>query len=143
MKTLNEKGILDYTGATVSWICAVHCLAMPLLITTLPLVGLSFLADETTEWVLIGLSIVVALISLLPAYFNQHHKIRIILIFASGISLIMLSHLAFEDELLWNIPLVLAGAFLITAAHFINRRLCRDCENCKNISSIQREIVHR
>ncbi|NJM53931.1 MAG: MerC domain-containing protein [Blastocatellia bacterium] len=49
MQTYNEKEILDYTGATVSWICAVHCLAMPFFITFLPVIGLSFLADEITE----------------------------------------------------------------------------------------------
>ena len=135
MQNINEKGILDYTGAAVSWVCAVHCLAMPLLLTILPLIGLSFLVDEMTEWILIGISATIALISLLPAYFTQHRKIRTILLFASGIGLVVLSHLVFEDELMWNIPLVLSGAILITAAHFINRRLCRDCENCKNISS--------
>ncbi len=134
MQTFNEKGILDYSGVTVSWICAAHCLAMPLLITILPLIGLSFLVDETTEWLIIGLSGLIALISLVPAYFNRHRKMRSILLFAFGISLILLSHLAFEDELLWNIPLVLTGAILITAAHFINRRLCRDCENCQEIT---------
>lgn len=140
MKTFNEKGILDYIGATISWICAVHCLAMPLLITMLPLIGLSFLADETTEWILIGLSMAFALISLLPAYFKQHRKIRTILLFAFGIGLILLSHLVFEDELVWNIPLVLSGAALITSAHFINRHLCRDCKNCQDYKLVQNAV---
>ena len=47
---------LDKAGATASLACAVHCALMPLVVTLLPLVGLGFLADERTEWALLGLS---------------------------------------------------------------------------------------
>ncbi|MEK7724337.1 MAG: MerC domain-containing protein, partial [Acidobacteriota bacterium] len=59
MQTLHEKGVLDYTGAAVSWACAIHCLAMPFLITALPLFGLGFLTDETTEMIFILVSVII------------------------------------------------------------------------------------
>jgi hypothetical protein len=126
----NVLGWLDTTGATASWLCAVHCIVLPFTISLLPLAGLSFLLDETTERVFIGISTLVAALSLLPAYFRQHGKIRTLVLFASGISLVVASHLAFEDNLVVQIPFLVIGAILITIAHLINRRLCRACIAC-------------
>lgn len=121
---------LDAAGATASWACAIHCLALPFLISLLPLIGLSFLLSETTERVFIGISIVLAVISLLPAYFREHGKLRSIFLAAAGIGLIILTHLLFEEDLTVKIIFLLTGAILISAAHFLNRRLCRACEVC-------------
>lgn len=66
-QTFNANGLLDKTGATVSWLCAAHCLAMPFLISFLPLLGVSFLAHEGIEYLIVGVSIIIALITLLPA----------------------------------------------------------------------------
>lgn len=124
---------LDALGATISWACAVHCLALPFLISLLPLIGLSFLLDETTERVFIGISVVLAVLSLLPAYFREHGKLRSIFLAAAGIGLIVLTHLLFEDDLIFKLIFLLSGAILISVAHIINRRLCRACEVCATV----------
>ena len=131
MQTFNEKGILDYTGATVSWICAIHCLAMPFIISVLPLIGLSFLADETTEWLIILGSLILALLSLVPAFLKKHGKYQTLLLFTVGFGFIGLSHLYFEDDLSWKLPFILCGAILITSAHLLNRHYCRTCKVCQ------------
>jgi ABC-type phosphate transport system ATPase subunit len=41
--TINEKGILDYTGSAISWLCAAHCVLMTPAVTVLPL-------DEATSF---------------------------------------------------------------------------------------------
>jgi len=130
-QTLNSNGFWDKTGATVSWVCAVHCLAMPFIISFLPLLGISFLAHEGIEYIIIGFSIVIALVSLLPAYFRQHRKIRTLLLFISGICFFIFADILFEESLTGKITFVLIGASLVTSAHFINRRLCRNCQNCE------------
>ncbi len=122
--------ILDYSGTTVSWVCIVHCLAMPFIISFLPLFGLSFLADETTEIVIIGVSIILALISFLPAYFKHHRKLHSILLFFVGIAFIVFSHRFFESKLLWQVPFLLCGAISITAAHLLNLYYCKTCKDC-------------
>jgi len=129
-QTFNSDGLLDKTGATVSWICAAHCLAMPFLVSFLPLLGISFLAREGVEYVFIGFSVAIALTSLLPAYFKQHRKIRTLLLFVSGICFIAFADALFEDNFFGKVIFVLIGASCVTAAHFINRRLCRDCRAC-------------
>ena len=130
---MNEKigKWLDAAGVTASWACAVHCLALPLLVGVLPLVGLSFLLDETTERIFILVSILLAALSLLPAYFREHGKIRSVFLAAAGIGLIVLTHFFLEENLAAKIVFLIAGAILLSAAHLINRRLCRECAACK------------
>jgi uncharacterized membrane protein len=96
----------------------------------LPLVGLSFLLDETTERIFILISILLAALSLLPAYLREHGKIRSIFLAAAGIGLISLTHFLFEENLTTKIAFLIAGAILLSAAHLINRRLCRECAVC-------------
>ncbi len=129
-QTFNSNGLLDKTGATFSWLCAMHCLAMPFLISFLPLLGVSFLAHEGIEYIIVGISIVIALVTLLPAYFKQHRKIRTLLLFVSGICFVVFADLLFEESIFGKIIFVSVGAMFITTAHFINRRLCRNCQNC-------------
>ncbi len=129
-QTFNSNGFWDKTGAAVSWLCVVHCLAMPFITSFLPLLGITFLAHEGIEYIIIGISIVVALLSLLPAYFQQHRKIRTLFLFVSGICFIIFADRLFEESISGKIIFVLIGASLITSAHFINRRLCRSCQSC-------------
>jgi hypothetical protein len=124
------RSLVDKAGITASWLCAVHCLALPFLIGALPFVGLSFLLDETTERVFIGISVVLAAFSLLPAYFREHGKLRSIFLAAAGIGLILLTHFLLEENLTAKIVFLIGGAILISAAHLLNRRLCRACAVC-------------
>lgn len=126
----NKRGWLDVTGTAVSWLCLIHCVALPFFISILPLIGLSFLLEETTERVFIGISAAVAGLSLLPAYFRKHGKLHSIFLAAAGIGLILVTHLLFEENLTAKIIFLASGAILISAAHLLNRRLCRTCEIC-------------
>jgi hypothetical protein len=121
---------LDAAGATASWACAAHCLALPFLIGALPFVGLTFLLSETTERVFIGVSVVLAILSLLPAYFREHRRLQAVFLAAAGIGLIVLTHFLLEENLILKAVFLIVGAILITAAHLLNRRLCRACAVC-------------
>ena len=121
---------LDKIGATASWLCAIHCLILPLFATLLPLAGLSFLVDETTERVLIGFSAILAGLSLVPAYFRKHRNPSPLLFALGGIGLIAITHLTFEENYLVKLILLISGAALITTAHLKNRALCRSCKVC-------------
>ncbi len=123
---------LDPLGAAASWLCAIHCIVLPFILSFVPLVGLSFLLSETTERIFIGISILLASLTLLPAYFRQHRKLRALSLFSSGIALIFTSHLFLEESLVLKVIFLLSGAMLITGAHLVNRRLCRDCIACAN-----------
>lgn len=130
LQTFKLKSIWDKTGAVFSWICAVHCLTLPFLTAVLPVIGLSFLANEFAEYALIGISVLIALFSLIPAYFNEHGKMRTLLLFAAGISFIFFADKLFEENFTGKIIFVFIGAGLITVSHIINRRLCQSCKKC-------------
>ena len=45
--------VVDNVGACLSFACAIHCMAAPLLMTVLPLVGLGFILSESAELALV------------------------------------------------------------------------------------------
>ena len=118
------NGFWDRTGTTVSWICAIHCILTPLLFSVAPVLGISFLANEGVEYSLIGLSILVATFSLLPAYRRIHRRSGAILLFIGGISFVIAADTLFDEGPLGNAVFVVVGAGLITSAHYCNHRLC-------------------
>lgn len=130
LQTLKLRNIWDKAGAVFSWICALHCLTLPFLTAILPVIGLSFLANEFAEYVLIGISILIALFSLIPAYLNEHGKMRTLLLFAAGISFIFFADKLFEENFAGKLIFVFSGAILITLSHLLNRRLCQSCKKC-------------
>lgn len=130
-RRIYSNDFLDKTGAAASWLCAVHCLAMPFVVSFLPFLGLGFLADEKGEYAFLVLSAVLSSVSLLPAFFKLHRKISILLLFVVGIFTVAAADTLFEEHLAGKIIFVAFGAGLMTAAHLFNRRLCRACLKCE------------
>jgi hypothetical protein len=129
-ETITEGNRLDRLGAAASLACAAHCAAMPSLVGLAPLVGMGFLASEQTEWVLIGLSLGIGSLSLLPSYARKHRQWRPLLLFAFGAGLIAVVRLLVEEGSRLEATTMALGALLIACAHMANRRLCRSCTTC-------------
>lgn len=53
---LNKKSILERLGIGLSILCAIHCMAMPLLLVILPVVSSEILHNHVIEFVLLGFS---------------------------------------------------------------------------------------
>lgn len=129
-QNISTDGFWDKTGAAVSWLCAIHCLAMPFLVSSVTFLGLGALANEGFEYVFIGLSVLTASISLLPGFFRFHRNFNTLLLFSGGFGLMIFADKIFEETGAGKAAFVILGAGLITAAHFLNRYLCRKCQNC-------------
>ncbi len=124
MKTIKLTTRADRFGITASALCAVHCAVMPLVVTSLPLWGLAFLAESWVEGMVIGLSMAVAGLSLGISYYRHHKNVRPAGLLLAGFLLIGAAHYvqpALEQLLL---PL---GGVCIAFAHMINLRLTRPC----------------
>lgn len=122
---------LDKMGAAAALTCAVHCAAMPLVITLLPLFGLTFLADERLEWGLLALSASLGVSSLCLGY-REHRSRRALAVLAVGLSLLALGRISEEREWgRWAVLVVVAGGSTVAASHLLNRRLCRTCRRCR------------
>lgn len=123
---------LDKAGAAASLTCAIHCAVLPLVITLLPLLGLTFLADERLEWGLLGLSALLGVSSLCLG-FREHGRRHALVILAIGLSLIALGHISEERERGRSAVLVVfLGGSTIALSHLLNRRLCRACHQCRS-----------
>ena len=75
MAFINRHINLDKLGMTASLLCAIHCLALPLLISAGLIGGLNWFNHGFTEWSLIILALLIAGKSFLHSYWNQHHSI--------------------------------------------------------------------
>jgi hypothetical protein len=129
-KSTDTSARLDRVGATASLACAIHCALMPLVITLLPLVGLSFLADERIEWALVGSSAVLGISSLCLGR-REHGSRRALAVLSVGLALLVLGRMMEQLHIgVWGVIIVVLGGVTVAGAHFLNRRLCQACRAC-------------
>jgi len=118
---------LDSIGMTASMLCAVHCAVVPLLITTLPLFGLGFLANPLIEWGMIILALFIGIYAIGFSYVRVHHRRLPVILLISGFFIIMTGHLLVTG---WREAIVVPmGGLLIVTAHFFNFRYTGICRN--------------
>ncbi|QHS57559.1 MerC domain-containing protein [Mucilaginibacter sp. 14171R-50] len=116
---------LDNVGMTASTLCAIHCAAVPVFFTSLPLIGLGFLANPWVEWIMIIIALVVGISSIGTSYFKEHHRVLPLLLMLAGFVTIIIGHLFITG---WAEAIVVpAGGFTIAAAHFINYKYAGTC----------------
>ncbi len=117
---------LDFVGFWASALCAVHCLAVPVVVAMGAGNGLAWLSDPWLEFGFIGAAIAIAGWSLARSYFQHHRKFTAISVVAGGFLLLLLSRFV-EHE--WEPTLAVLGGIVIAAAHVVNWRLCRQCRS--------------
>ncbi len=115
--------LADRFGATVSFLCAVHCALLPLVIAALPMLGLGFLADHRFERVFVVFAGVLALSSLLVG-FRRHQSFRAFWFLVPGIVLLLSGIVVDVDHAaVGHAVLVSIGGVLVALAHVVNLRL--------------------
>ncbi|MFI4969276.1 MAG: MerC domain-containing protein [Lysobacterales bacterium] len=115
--------IADRFGATASFLCAVHCALLPLVIAVLPALGLSFLADHRIERAFIIFASVLALTTL-SVGFRRHQRFRAFWFLAPGIVFLLTGILIdIDGNMAVHAMLVAAGGTLVAIAHLTNLRL--------------------
>lgn len=112
---------LDFIGLITSLLCALHCACIPLLLSFSTLAGFHFLGNPWVEYSVVIVSLVIALISFIPAYRIHHRKLSPILILGIGFVFIAMGQTGLLS--ISEIVLTVVGAILISIAHFINWRL--------------------
>ena len=116
---------LGHVGNCASFVCAIHCIAMPFVIALLPAIGMT-LAHGWVEQLILGVAIVCSLLSLCWGY-ATHRQLRVFaFLIAGGLWMYMGLH----DARLHLIGSIIGGGCLIVA-NIMNRRLCRTCSSCK------------
>jgi len=117
---------LDSIGMTASFLCAIHCAIVPLLITSLPLFGLGFLANPWLEWGMIIFALLIGVYAIGLSYVRTHHRFLPMLLLIIGFFIIIAGHLLIRS---WREAIIVPfGGLFIVAAHFFNFRYTGACK---------------
>jgi hypothetical protein len=115
----------DRFGAVASFLCAIHCAALPFVLALLPLLGLEFLADPRFERAFVVFACALALLTLVNGYRRHRRPVPLMLAFP-GLSLLLLGVTVAEQyQLALHSTLVTCGGVLLASAHFVNLRIDR------------------
>ena len=118
---------LDHIGITASTLCAIHCAIVPALFTSLPLLGLGFLANVWIEWGMILLALAIGTYSIGLSYLRIHRRLLPLCLLIAGFATILLGHVFISG---WpEVIIVPTGGLLIAAAHFVNYKYTGTCRN--------------
>lgn len=113
----------DRFGATASFLCAVHCALLPLVLASLPAIGLGFLANHRFERGFIAFASALALTMLIVG-FRRHRQFRAFWFLVPGILLLAAGIvLDFENNAIAHAVLVAMGGTLVALSHLTNLRL--------------------
>ena len=121
----------DRIGATASFLCALHCAALPFVLAVLPALGLSFLADHLFERIFIACASALAIAVLIRGY-RHHHDPRALLLLAPGLILLWIGGYLVDghDTIGMHALLVALGGTCLALAHLTNLRLQHNGCNC-------------
>jgi hypothetical protein len=115
----------DGLGIATSVACAVHCVILPLILTSLPLFGVNIIHNIYFEWGMIALAFFVGVYALLHGYKTHHRSVTPMVVFIIGFVFLITKQFFLPYEAYFLIPAVV----LIISAHYLNYRLCRKT-NC-------------
>ena len=122
--TSESAGLLDRLAIALSGLCILHCLAMPLLLIVLPIMG-QFSEDHFHQQMLL-LVVPVSSFALLLGYRRHRHAGTLI----GGIAGMLLLFVAgtwvhSEIGIIADRLTTIAGSLLLATAHFYNSRFSR------------------
>jgi hypothetical protein len=137
---------LDFIGSVLSTLCAIHCLAMPIIAGLLPVLGLSFLGDRAFERAACVAMTLLACACLVTGC-RQHRRWWLLALLGTGASLTLGTQFLFAADTAttcakaccaegvnWTQALVMfTGGGLIATAHLLNLRFGRACGCCANV----------
>lgn len=127
----NLQSLPDKSAIALSFLCTIHCLAMPLAVVLLPSIAALPLADEAFHyWMLMGVLPISAYALTMGC--KKHQRYRLLFIGIVGLSLLFFAAFAGHDLLgeTWEKALTIAGATILALGHIGNHRLCQQQERC-------------
>jgi hypothetical protein len=123
------RSFFDYIGVSISAICAVHCLALPVLAISAPYLIGGLIASEALEWGILLTSATLGITSVVAGHLKHRSYAPVrylsVALFALFVGVIMHD----TNPIAHAIFMVLGGS-LMAATHWANLKLCRACPDC-------------
>lgn len=113
---------LDFLGFSASFICAIHCLALPFVLSLGLVGGSSWLLDETMEFFFILASVLIASYAIGKGYVKEHRQITPGLWMLTGFLFLLIGRFLESPA---EHYLTALGGISIAYAHFLNWKLLR------------------
>ena len=129
---IKTKNVTDKLAITLSIACAIHCLALPLILLLLP----SFLVLQLNNEAFHTWMVIIVLPTSVYALFmgcKQHKRYKLLFIGFLGLTLLVLA-LWIGNEY-WEKVFTLVGSAVIASGHYWNYRLCQQhpiCQSCED-----------
>lgn len=118
----------DQIAIALSAVCIVHCLAVPVLVTLLPIAAFSFGNDQHFHGLMLWLVVPTSLVGFLLGY-RLHGRSGIVT--RGGIGVAVLALAAVYGHAAWTeaaeVSVSVAGSLLLASAHWSNFREVRRC----------------
>jgi len=126
-----NQAVLDKSAIGLSLLCAVHCLALPLLAVLGPALTGYFVFEESFHRWLVVVVLPLSLVSLWMGC-RHHKKIGVVALGVAGLMVLITAALAGHDLLgEWGEKIAtLFGASLVALSHIRNFQLCREHIDC-------------
>ena len=111
---MSKSSLIDATAVTLSGLCVVHCLALPVVAAFLPVLG----QFTEAEWIHKVLVLIAAPLSLGAAFQAQSGKKRVVFLLLAGFGLLLMVLAAFVHALHdVETPMTVIGASFLASAH--------------------------
>lgn len=118
---MNIRFNWDAAGIVTSVACAIHCAILPLVLQSLPILGVNIIDNVGFEYFMIFLAACIGWYSLWHGYRKHHHKLSPLIIFTLGMALLFAKQI-WHNYQYWILPF---AVLLIVVGHVINYRSCR------------------
>ncbi len=130
----NDRGrkYMDTAAVILSGVCMVHCLALPVALTILPIVNVTLMDDRTFHLIMMVFILTVSVVALSNGC--RQHKDKLTLLLGCVGLLVLTTTALFGHALLglFGERIVTSiGGLILAAAHIQNYRCCRkdDCSH--------------
>jgi hypothetical protein len=127
---LLHRAQVDYWGIVFTVLCFIHCVLMPLLFQSLPILGMELTENLWIEGVLLLLTLWAGIRSIVLNYMRDHHRLWPLLLFAGGYLLMIASVFISPAESILKI----LGAPCLAGAHLLNLSISRKCHRHKMLT---------
>ena len=120
------QAIADKTAISLSFICTLHCLAVPFAAALLPTLAAIHFEDEAFHiWMIVA--VIPTSVFALTMGCKKHKDYKVLLLGITGLSLLMIAALLGHDLLgeSGETAMTVVGASIIAAGHLLNHRLCQ------------------
>ncbi len=112
---------LDWLGAWASFVCALHCAALPIVFALTPFVSTHWLASHAFDTWAVTIALVFGAAVIGAAYCTHRWRVTLAIYLCAAVLMIAGAFFVHEPDLL-HASLLAAGGILLASAHVVNRR---------------------